>query len=111
MTELVISRLSATVPGSSDDQDRGPRVQRLLARIAEHRLDDALGGVTLPAGDWCVRRVDVALPLDLDRPDPAIEAQWARALVDAVRAALADGSPDVVHFRRMPEALADLVSS
>ncbi len=111
MTELVISRLSATVPGSSDDQDRGPRVQRLLARVAEHRLDDALGRVTLPAGDWCVRRVDVALPLDLDRPDPAIEAQWARALVDAVRAALVAGSPDVAHFRRVPEALADLVSS
>ena len=111
MIGLGIGRLSATVHAAPDDQDREPRIRRLLGRIADHRLHAALQSVTLPPGDWCVRRVDLALPVDLDRPDPAIEAQWARALVDAVRAALVDGSPDVVYFPRRSEAVADLVAS
>jgi hypothetical protein len=108
MTELMISRLSATVHG---DGGAVPRAERMLARVVRHRLDAALLAAGLPEGEWCVRRVEVGVVIDPDRPDSAIETQWAAALVDALRRALRTGSGDVVHYRRPGDALADLVAS
>ena len=111
MTDLGIGRLSATVTARADDPDLGPRVHRMLNRVAGSRLNQALGAVTFPDGHWCIRRIDIGLPVDPGLPDPAIETQWAAALADAVRAALSSGSDNVIHFRRVPDALTDLVAS
>lgn len=106
MTTLQVHRLSATVHGPGD----GGRVDRMLRRLADRRLEEALRGVTLPPGRWCVRRVDVPIRLDPDSSDAVVEAEWARRLIAGLRRALAEHSPDVVHYRHEREALADLVA-
>jgi len=108
MTDLTVGRLSATVHG---DGDLAPRVGRMLTQLAQRRLDDALQSVDLPNGEWCVRRVDVGIVIDPERPDGAIETHWATAVVDALRRALRTGSDDVVCYPRPGDAVADLVGS
>lgn len=107
---LHVQRLSATVRTAGRAGDSG-RVDRMLHRLADRRLDEALRTVTLPPGHWCVRRVDVPIRLDPDRPDGVVEAEWARLLIAGLRQAIAQLSPDVVHYRHERDALADLVAS
>jgi hypothetical protein len=102
MTELQIGLLSAT--SSAADQ---ARVRRLLTGVTERRLDQALAGLTLPAGEWCIRRLDVPLELSDRLTDGAVEQDWARTLAIALRAALE--SALVVHYPRPVLALADLL--
>jgi hypothetical protein len=102
MTELQIGLLSAT--SSAADQ---ARVRRLLTGVAERRLDQALAGLTLPAGEWCIRRLDVPLELSDRLTDGAVEQDWARTLAIALRAALE--SALVVHYPRPVLALAELL--
>jgi hypothetical protein len=102
MTELQIGLLSAT--SSAADQ---ARVRRLLAGVTERRLDQALAGLTLPAGEWCIRRLDVPLELSDRLTDGAVEQDWARTLAIALRAALE--SALVVHYPRPVLALAELL--
>jgi hypothetical protein len=106
---LTIRRLSVTTHLDGDRPEARDRVPRLLRGVAEHRLDRALAAADLPAGTWCVRRLDVPVWLDLDRPDGALETAWATALVTALLRALAGGSADVVRYRGDVDALADLV--
>lgn len=110
MTDLAIGRLSATVHG---DGDLAPRVGRMLMQLAQSRLGEALQAADLPPGDWCVRRIDVGIAIDPERPDGALETQWATAVIDALHRALVAGagSGDVVHYQRHIDALADLVRS
>ena len=106
MTTLSIGRLSATAHAGAD----GERVTAMLGRLADRGLDDALRAVTLPPGDWYVRRLDLTLVLDDDRAGAAVEARWAAAVLDALRRALAGRSPDVVHHPRPVDGLAELVT-
>lgn len=112
MTELTIDRLTAgaTLPPDRE-QTGGDRVRRMLGHLAEGRLDAALESVAIPSGEWCIRRLDVPVVLDFERPDPALESQWARALIDAVTAALRAGTSEVVHYARVGDALTDLLIS
>src|SRR6185437_9711203 len=85
-----------------------PRVRRLLAGVAERRLDQALAGLALPAGEWCIRRLDVPLQLSDRLADGALEQDWARVLAAALRDAL-DSATDVLHYPRPVAALTELL--
>jgi hypothetical protein len=104
-----IQRLSATAHVEEGRPEDATRIARLLRQVAAERLDRALRDAPLPPGIWCVRNLDVAVQLDLDRPDPALEATWAAALVGALRQALQSGSPEVVRYDHVRHALVDLV--
>ncbi|WP_206059484.1 hypothetical protein, partial [Nonomuraea zeae] len=105
MIDVTIRRLSVTTHGTPQD---GVLVGRLLADMAAERLDRALRGLSLPAGIWCVRRIDVRVPLDLARTEPGLAEEWAAALARSLPQALATGT-DVVHYAHLGAALADLV--
>ena len=86
-------------------------MRQLADRVAGTRLDAAIANVPLPPGEWCIQRVDVPVVLDLERPDPSLEEQWAQALLAALARALDDSSPDVLHYPRTFDALRDLLAS
>lgn len=104
MSELHVERMTAAV---ADWPDPG-QVLGMLRHVAETRLDDALRGQPLPDGEWCVRRVDVAVDLDPERPLSALEAGWADRIITALRQSLRDGSSDIVRFVRPEDAVDDL---
>ncbi|WP_344065632.1 hypothetical protein [Microbacterium pumilum] len=91
---------------SAADWPDPDQVPSMLRHVANGRLDDALRQHPLPDGEWCVRRLDLAVELDPDRPLSALETSWADRVVTALRRSLLDGSTDVVHFAR-PEAVID----
>ncbi|WP_412543359.1 hypothetical protein R8Z50_13030 [Longispora sp. K20-0274] len=108
MTNLTIARLSATARRVPDGPDPAPRIAAMLANLAADRLDAALVGVDLPAGEWLVRRLDVTVPLDLSAVDGELERQWAGHVLAALRAALADGG--AVHYATDLDALVDVLA-
>ncbi|KRE60003.1 hypothetical protein ASG92_22225 [Arthrobacter sp. Soil736] len=110
MTLLTIGRLIATARVSAADADRlAGRLDRLVAGATSVRLEAAVDALDLPPGDWCLRRLDLKLTLDPDRPDSALESDWAAAVAFAAAAAV--GSGDAVHYRGPADALTDLLSS
>jgi hypothetical protein len=122
MTELFIGRLTATATAVAEhDADaasgRPPRenndwLRNMLEHLAQHRLDDALAAADLPDGEWCFQRLDILLPVNLRRPESALETQWARAIIQEIRQRMAAGpSEDILHFPRPTDALKDLVVS
>jgi hypothetical protein len=110
MTMLSIGRLSATVHAGVDDEWAGPGVAAMLGHLADHGLDEALRTVTFPPGEWYVRRLDLTVVVDGDRPGATVEAQWAAAVLDALRRALAGRSADVVHHPRPVDGLVELIT-
>ena len=108
MTDLLVDRLHvrATVAGPDDTA----RLRGLIADLERRRLEEALAGLRLPAGDWCVRRLDVPLRLDARCGDVALGRRWAQAITTALAAAMAADSPDVVHYPRAADAAADVVA-
>lgn len=106
MSEVRIGRLTATVADWPDPEV----VPRMLQRVADARLDDAVRTSSLPEGEWCVRRVDLDLELDPERPHSALETEWADQIVIALRHSLRDGVRDVVHYERREQALDDLLA-
>ncbi|WP_255768573.1 hypothetical protein [Pseudarthrobacter sulfonivorans] len=129
MTDLFIGTLSATAlpptgqpeTGAKDDggysvdaagpAGLGRRLQHMLENLAGYRLDEALSGVDFPDGEWCLRRLDLLLSLDPERPGPSLELEWAKALVNELRQRINDGTPRVLHFPRRADALHDLAAS
>jgi hypothetical protein len=104
MSELTVRRLSATVHGS--EEHRG-RVDTLLRRMADRRLEASLAHEGLPDGEWCIRRVDLTVTLD-DEADGIVEDVWADAILSSLRRAIADGSSGVVVFPDLHHAIVDL---
>ncbi|MEW2416036.1 hypothetical protein AB0953_20270 [Streptomyces sp. NPDC046866] len=113
---LVVGRLSATLrhgpgrPPPAADPLRGP-----LLHAVGGRLESALRALALPPGRWCVARLDLTLPLDLDRPERALADDWSRAVAAAiertVREGAAGGGPAAaVHYRHDADLLADAVA-
>lgn len=111
MTELTIGRLSTTVHPIPGLNDPGVRVNRALNRLVGHRLDERLGRLGLPEGEWCVRRMDVAVSIGPDDHDATIESTWADTVLESLERMLDTRSGDVVHYRRRHKALEDLTSS
>jgi hypothetical protein len=107
MTEtLTIDCISATAP--DDAHGLASRVERIIRRVADHRLERVLGSCSLaPEGVWCVPRIELAATLDFARPDSALEDALARAVLEAITAAVQ--GPEVAHYRSPVEALAGLV--
>jgi hypothetical protein len=109
MTEtLTIDRLVVNSP--DDGSDRAVRVNRIARGVAERRLDQSLGLNSLaPEGEWCIQRVGLSAELNFERPDSSLEEALAQAMLGAIAAAVR--GPDVVHYPRLADALADLVAS
>jgi hypothetical protein len=105
MSDLLIGRMSASVTDWPDDG----HVPVMLRHLAEDRLDDALREHPLPDGEWCVRRLDIALELDPERPLSALETGWADRILAVLRQSLRDGSSDVVRYERPEQAVDDLL--
>lgn len=108
MNDLTIGRLTATVgdwPESDPDQ-----VPRMLRHMADTRLQDAVRVHPFPDGEWCVRRIEVDVELDPERPASALEEDWANQIVVALRRSLRDGSLDVVRYERSEQAVDDLLA-
>lgn len=108
MTDLLCGRLSATVPDDLS-ADAGARVDRML-----HHLPDRLGSQVLTRlsalpGEWCLRRLDLVLPMDADATDPHTEELWAEHIIDALLDRLASGH-DVVHYPHATDALVEAVA-
>ncbi|MEU6863244.1 hypothetical protein ABZ924_08235 [Streptomyces sp. NPDC046876] len=114
---LVVGRLSATLrhepgrPPPAPDPLRGP-----LLHAVGGRLESALRGLALPPGRWCLARLDLTLPLDLDRPDRALADDWSRAVAAAIERTVREGSAGAggpataVHYRHDADLLADAVT-
>jgi hypothetical protein len=109
-SDLTVRRLSVTARPDDGSPDAG-RIDRLLRGVADHRLEQAVRAAGLPSGIWCLRRLDVPVRLDPARPDSALEATWAAALVAALRKAMEGGSPDAVRYANERAAVLDLVCS
>ncbi|MEU5952101.1 hypothetical protein [Streptomyces sp. NPDC047525] len=109
-TDVTVRRLSVTARPGDGSPDAG-RIDRLLRGVADHRLEQAVRAAGLPSGIWCLRRLDVPVRLDPARPDSALEAAWAAALVAALRRAMEEGSPDAVRYADERAAVLDLVCS
>lgn len=105
MTEVRIARMSATAA----DWPEPDQVPTMLQHLSADRLVQALRQNPLPEGEWCVRRLDVAVELDPDRPLSALETDWADRIVTALRLSLRDGSQDVVRYLRPEQAVDDLL--
>jgi hypothetical protein len=107
---LTVDRLTATVRVDSLQDGAGRRVDTLLREIADVRLPRAWAGISLPPGHWCLRRLDLAVDLELGRGHLTLGERWARALVARIELALRQGT-DVVHYRHELDALVDAVAS
>ncbi len=107
MTEtLTIDRISATAP--DDAHGLASRVERIIRRVADHRLERLLGSYSLaPEGISWIPRIEIAAALDFERPDSALEDALARAVLDAITAA-AQG-PEAAYYRNPIEALTGLI--
>jgi hypothetical protein len=81
-----------------------------MANAVTSNLDDAWQAVSVPPGFWCVRRLELTLMLDPDRPDADLRRRWSALFVAEVRRLLAARSPDVVRYPNEVAALADAVS-
>lgn len=104
--QLSIGRFVVAAP-----PDGQGRVAQLAESVVRHDLARALAAADVPAGIWCVRRLDVRVSLDLDDADAALGRAWAGALVSRLLEALAGGDPDVVHYHGPVQAVADLIAS
>ncbi|SEI82437.1 hypothetical protein [Demequina mangrovi] len=106
MSDLTIDLMTAAVTDWPDPE----AVRPMLERVAQVRLDDALRGAPLPEGEWCVRRLDVAVSLDPERPSSALESTWADQVLAALHRSLSAGSPEVLHYRRPEDAVDDALA-
>ncbi len=109
MTDLIVDRMH--VRAAVNDPDEDARVRSLLTDLAGRRLEEALASSAVPPGEWCVRRLDVSLTLDQLAGDAALGRRWAYDVTRALIAALADGGPEVVHYARPADAVADMIAS
>lgn len=109
MTEtLTIDCIAVNTP--DDGQGLPVRVQRMMRRVADDRLERTLGSNSLGGNDsWCIREIALSALLDLARPDSSLEETIAQAVLTAISDAMA--TSDVVRYQRVLDALADLVTS
>jgi len=117
MTTLDIDRLRAHY--HAVDPARLPVLDDALRAMADHVLEDELAGTDLDGGvaasAWavCVDQLVVDVDLDRLRYSGGVAASWARAILDAVAAAVGGTgvTASVVVYRREADALIDLVTA
>lgn len=113
---LTIARLTSDYRIAGDGPDRALTAAR-LDRLVRGRLKSALDAVLGPLDDedgpvWRIRRVDIALWLDLDRfTDQAFARDWAETIARALYRQIAEGAPsDVVRYDSRADYLASYLS-
>ncbi|MCJ0874248.1 hypothetical protein [Streptomyces sp. AP-93] len=113
---LVVDRLSVTLRYTGAQPPPPERLAAPLRRATEDGgLAEALRGLRLPPGRWCVPRLELTVPLDLDRPEPALARDWAEAVAAAVGRMLREGSArgdraGLVHYPDDMALVADAVA-
>ncbi|MEV2227887.1 hypothetical protein AB0H69_04750 [Streptomyces phaeochromogenes] len=95
---LVVDRLTATLRYAGAEPPPPDRLAEPLRRAAREELTAALREVRLPPGHWCLPRLDLVLPLDLDRPGAVLVRDWAEAVAAAVERALRGPHDALVHY-------------
>jgi hypothetical protein len=106
VTRLAIRRFVTAAPRGAEQ-----RIARLARAVTRDGLTAALATADIPAGIWCVRRLDVRVGLNLEDDDAVVGGAWADAVVAGLLGALAGGDPDVVHYTGSEQALVDLIAS
>ncbi|MGA5818146.1 hypothetical protein ACPC54_09835 [Kitasatospora sp. NPDC094028] len=107
---VTIGRFSATLHDDGSAQPGGGGLEAPLRCVVDGGLALALRNVRLPEGRWCVRRLRLAVALDLDRPGAEGGREWAAAVAAAIERAVREGGADVVHYRHDVDLLADLIA-
>ncbi|TRO58535.1 hypothetical protein [Streptomyces sp. IB201691-2A2] len=95
---LVVDRLTATLRYADAEPPPPDRLAEPLRLVAREELAAALREVPLPPGHWCLPRLDLVLPLDLDRPGAVLVRVWAEAVAAAVERALRGPRDALVHY-------------
>ncbi|MFD7027010.1 hypothetical protein ACFWAR_03105 [Streptomyces sp. NPDC059917] len=109
---LVVDRLSVILRPAADSGAADPgRLRGPLRHALGGGLEAALRALDLPPGRWCLPRLDLTVPLDLARPDPALARAWSEAVAAAIEETVREARPGTfVHYRHDGEALADAVA-
>ncbi|MFJ7204029.1 hypothetical protein ACIQWR_10915 [Streptomyces sp. NPDC098789] len=109
---LVVDRLSVILRPAADTGAADPgRLRGPLRHALGGGLEAALRALDLPPGRWCLPRLDLTVPLDLARPDPALARTWSEAVAAAIEETVREGRPGTfVHYRHDGEALADAIA-
>ncbi|KJS59592.1 hypothetical protein VM95_26370 [Streptomyces rubellomurinus] len=107
---MTIGRFSATLHDDGSARPGEAGLTAPLRCVVDGGLALALREVRLPEGRWCVRRLRLSLPLDLDRPGPDGGRVWSVAVAAAIERAVREGGGEVVHYRHDVDLLADLVA-
>ncbi|MER7756234.1 hypothetical protein [Kitasatospora sp. NPDC097643] len=107
---VVIGRFSATLHDDGSVEAGPVALGAPLRCVVEGGLERALRGVRLPPGHWCVRRLRLTVPLDLDRPGQASGQDWSAAMAAAIERTVREGRGEVVHYRHDVELLAEVVA-
>lgn len=112
MTAVDVRRMHLRYSGAVGG--RRARLDRVARRELADRLDIAVGDALAACGIGdeelvLVRRLEVPVVLDLDQGDVSLGRAWADAIATALRRAVAGG--DVVRYRTVAHALADVVAA
>ncbi|WP_330334063.1 hypothetical protein OHS33_32885 [Streptomyces sp. NBC_00536] len=109
---LVVDRLSVVLrPEAEGPGADAGRLRGAVRHALGGGLEMALRELDLPPGRWCLPRLDLTVPLDLARTDPALARAWSRAVAAAIEVSVREGRPDTpVHYRHDGEVLADAVA-
>ncbi|KJK59278.1 hypothetical protein [Saccharothrix sp. ST-888] len=109
-TAVSIERLTTTLHPGAAEALSASRLDGPLRHLVGGCLAQALDALRLPPGRWCVRRIDVTVPLDPGRTDAALASSWSEVLAAAIERAVRDGSGEVVHYRHEIDLLAEFVA-
>ncbi|WP_327397364.1 hypothetical protein [Streptomyces phaeochromogenes] len=105
-TQLSIGRFVADAPPGDER-----RVAQLAELVVRRDLAQALDAADVPAGIWCLRRLNVQVTVHGDDTDATLRGVWAGALVSRLIEALSGADPGVVHYDGPVQAVADLIAS
>jgi hypothetical protein len=109
-TDLDVRCLAVSYRMERPSAETAARLDGVLGRVARRGLERGLERVRIPAGEWCVRRLDVPVQLSLTRTDRTLEDEWVVSLVESIASALDSPGREVVHYPTIRHALVDLVS-
>jgi hypothetical protein len=112
METLRVSRLHARYRVAGREPAARERLDRVLREMLDEVLEVAVDRAGVPRGEEvCIRQVRVPIRLRLGHSDSALGTAWSVALADSIHETIARGGPDVVRYRSLAHALADLVES
>lgn len=108
MTALIIGRLVADVPAAGTGDPPANRVDRLARLVSDRALAAHAAEFDGLSGRWCVRRLELELPLRPDEADTTAADRWALLIGTAV-VGLRPDDVNVLHYRSRGQQLLELV--